>query len=483
MLCLLWAIGPHRAQAQGQQGSGTPYSAYGFGTLINSPQVEQAMMGGTGVALSDPFALNIANPASYPALALTDLQTSVAIRFLRFDSDDRTAKGNRMDLLGLALAIPFGQGRWGMALGITPVSDVGYRITDQGQVSEGAVTYEYSGNGGLNRGFIGLGRTLWQSNDTLGKGTKVSFGANFNYLFGSIEEARKAYYPRGTGYYNTNVVSELNVYDPMVGIGLQWTSDLLSKARMQQRRDARRKHLAAVDERKEQEWLDQGKDPGKRNAVRMPKAEAEAWRFRFGFTADLPTNLRADYDLTATNFVYTNAGAEATVDTAYIVGGSVGEVHLPLQAGIGFTVFNSRWTMTAEYRVRDWSQLRVNVEGYDQRSTLRTSSTTALGFSFRPAGDGNGSFGERIIYRAGLRYTDDYLVVAGAPLSEFGMSLGFSLPVMMNTTRSRINFGTELGERGTGTGGSVRERFAAVFIGISITPDLREQWFKKRRIE
>jgi hypothetical protein len=53
----------------------------------------------------------------------------------------------------------------------------------------------------------------------------------------------------------------------------------------------------------------------------------------------------------------------------------------------------------------------------------------------------------------------------------------------MNTTRSRINFGTELGERGTGTNGNVRERFAAVFIGISITPDLREQWFKKRRIE
>lgn len=482
-VCLLMAAPQLELRAQGQQGSGNPYSAYGFGTLLSSQQVEQASMGGTGIALADPYGLNIANPASYPTLALTNFQTAAAIRFLRFDSEDRSVSGNRLDLLGLSIGVPFGRGRWGMAFGITPVSDVGYLIKDSEQVLEGPVTYLYQGDGGLNRGYIGLGRTLWQSNDTLNKGTKITFGANFNYLFGTIEEGRKAFYPAGRGYYNTNVTSELGLNGAVFGLGLQWTGDLIGKPRMQERRAAKVKHLTAVDQRKEQEWLDAGKDPGKRRAVRLPKREVEAWRFRLGATADVPADLRAAYDLTATSFSLSNAGVEFVLDTAWAVDGSTGTVTLPLQWGAGFTVYNSRWTFTGEYRQRDWSDLRINVEGYEQRSVLRTSSTAAVGFSYQPSGGGNGSFGDRVTYRAGFRYTDDYLVVAGTPLSEVGISLGASLPVMFNTTRSRLTFGVELGERGTNTGDNIRERFAAILIGISITPDFREQWFKKRRID
>jgi hypothetical protein len=78
---------------------------------------------------------------------------------------------------------------------------------------------------------------------------------------------------------------------------------------------------------------------------------------------------------------------------------------------------------------------------------------------------------------------EDYLVVKNTQLDEIGMSFGMSLPVMGSSTRSRLNIGAELGERGSLENGLLRERFADVYIGISITPDLREQWFKKRRIE
>ena len=331
-VCLLMAVLPMELRGQGQQGSGNPYSAYGFGTLLSSQQVEQASMGGTGIALADPYGLNIANPASYPTLVLTNFQTAAAIRFLRFDSEDRSVSGNRLDLLGLSIGVPFGSGRWGLAFGITPVSDVGYLIKDSEQVLEGPVTYLYQGDGGLNRGYIGLGRTLWQSNDTLNKGTKISFGANFNYLFGTIEEGRKAFYPAGRGYYNTNVTSELGLNGSVFGLGLQWTGDLIGKPRMQERRTAKVKHLTAVDQRKEQEWLDAGKDPGKRRAVRLPKRDVEAWRFRLGATADVPADLRAEYDLTmkftASNgvlrgFVFDGAGNEIVNQT------------LPLPAGFG----------------------------------------------------------------------------------------------------------------------------------------------------
>ena len=62
-------------------------------------------------------------------------------------------------------------------------------------------------------------------------------------------------------------------------------------------------------------------------------------------------------------------------------------------------------------------------------------------------------------------------------------STGVSLPIMGSSTRSRLNFGAELGERGTTDNGLIRERFASIFVGITITPDGREFWFRKRRIE
>jgi hypothetical protein len=58
-----------------------------------------------------------------------------------------------------------------------------------------------------------------------------------------------------------------------------------------------------------------------------------------------------------------------------------------------------------------------------------------------------------------------------------------SLPLMANTTRSRLNIGGEFGERGTLENGLLRERYATLLVGITITPDLREGWFKKRRID
>jgi hypothetical protein len=49
-------------------------------------------------------------------------------------------------------------------------------------------------------------------------------------------------------------------------------------------------------------------------------------------------------------------------------------------------------------------------------------------------------------------------------------------------SRSRINFGTDLGQRGLDTN-AITERYADVYIGFTLTPDQREPWFKKSRIE
>ncbi len=198
-------------KAQGQQGSGSPYSAYGFGELVGSTQVTQSLMGGTGVALADPFSVSQVNPASYTGLLHTCFEVGVAMRNRLYETEAVSTKGRRTDLLGLTVGVPFGKGKWGLALGVNPVSNVGYKLTDEGSVPEGTVRYEYTGTGGLNRAFLGFGHTLWQSNDTLNKGGKLTIGANINYLFGAVEESRKAFYPSGSGYYNSTATATLVV--------------------------------------------------------------------------------------------------------------------------------------------------------------------------------------------------------------------------------------------------------------------------------
>lgn len=444
-MAVLLLLTPLVAAAQGQQGSGSPYSAYGLGELMGSTQVAQATMGGLGVAVMDPASVISANPASYVTLQRTCFETGVVVRSSKFAASDAESRGRRTDMLGLSLGIPFGQGRWGMALGVTPLSSVGYRITDTGSLPNegGTVTYRYTGDGGLNKAFVGAGLIVAQKRDTLNNGYRLSVGANVGYVFGTIEEARKAVYPISSGYYNTSVISSLVLRDPIFNAGVQFQGDL----------------------------------------KRRINREAQGLRYLVGVAMDVPSNIGARRTDVITNYAVSGSGVEVPFDTVFYADGQKGTLSLPLGLGVGYTVYNAHWSVSAEVKRRDWRDLRVKVEGYDLPTTLASNTTYIIGGSYRAAKEVGGSFWQRTIYRAGFRYNNDYLVVGGKQLHEMALSAGVSLPLMGSSTRSRINIGTELGERGTTDNGLIRERFASLYVGITITPDGREFWFKKRRIE
>jgi len=412
---------------------------------MGSNQVAQATMGGLGVAVMDPASVISANPASYVTLQRTCFETGVVMRSSKFATSGMESTGRRTDILGFSLGIPFGKGRWGMALGMSPVSNVGYRITDSGLLPNdgGTVTYNYTGDGGLNKAYVGAGFIVAQKRDTLNNGYRLSVGANVGYVFGTIEETRKAVYPIASSFYNTSVVSSLVMRDPVFNAGVQFQGDLRRR----------------VDR------------------------EDRGLRYLVGLSAELPSNLSARRTDLITNYGVSGSGVELPFDTVFYADGRKGKLMLPLGVGLGFTVYDLHWSVSAEVKQRDWRDLSVNVEGYDLPTTLASNTTYILGASYRPANEAGGSFWERIIYRAGFRYNNDYLVVGGEQLHEMALSTGVSLPIMGTSTRSRLNFGAELGERGTTDNGLIRERFASVFVGITITPDGREFWFRKRRIE
>ncbi|MCB0764047.1 MAG: hypothetical protein KDB84_05030 [Flavobacteriales bacterium] len=481
---LLTAIPVSGLRAQGQQGSGSPYSAYGFGDVFNSPQVSLALMGVSGVALADPYSSSQINPASYVGLERPVFEAGGVGRFLRYEEGGNVRNGQRTDLLGLSIGVPFARNKWGFGFGLNPVSDVGYRITSsQSLASGGEVTYQYSGNGGLNRAYIGLGHTVWQTNDTLDRGNKLTIGANLNYLFGSVQELRKAYFPRSDGYYNTSASSDLIVRSPVAGIGVQFTGDLVPVEKVAATMEARRAERLEKNRRREEDWINEGRDPKEYKPLKVHNRPAEALRYRLGAAAELPAAARAKHTGLVSTFILGATGVEFPIDTAWYTEGARGSVDLPASYSVGAAVHNSRWTLTAEYRYQDWSGLEFRVEGYDQRTALGARTVGSLGASFRPSGRFTGSFWTRNTYRAGLRYSTDYRFVAGEQLREYGVSMGASFPLMMISTRSRFNVGVEYTKRGDAAGELLQESGVNLYLGVSITPEVWDQWFKKRRID
>lgn len=442
---LLLLLVPARLVGQGQQGSGSPYSAYGFGEFVSSTPVAQALMGGLGVAAVDPASTVSANPASYPTLFRTTFEMGLGVRSSAMATSTTTRTGRRTDLMGLSFGVPFANGRWGIGLVVKPVTKVNYLLRESSPLpnASGAATFTYTGEGGLSQALFGVGAVASQKHDSLANGHRLSVGANVGYLFGNIETSRTASFPSGQGFYATRIDSRLRVQDPTVDLGVQYQSTL----------------------RKRRTKEDQG------------------LYYLAGVTAELPMYVSARRSEVVNTFGYNAGGVEVPLDTSYHADAQAGRWGMPLGLSAGFTVYDEHWILGVEYRQRDWATLTTSDPIHRPTGQLAAQSTFIVGASFRASNEVVGPLWERVVYRVGLRLNNDYVRVGGTQLQNRVATLGLSIPLMANITRSRLNIGGEFGERGTLDNGLIRERHATLLIGVSITPDLREGWFKKRRID
>lgn len=438
---LLLADAGVSARAQG--GTDSPYSAYGFGDLVSTSQVSQALMGGTGVAFTEPFSVVLGNPASYTGLYRPVFEANVAARSTRFSSSAGNVQRKDAGLSGFSIGVPFARGRWGMALGLAPYSDVGYTTTQQRSFDGGDIKYQYVGSGGLDRAFFGLGRVLHQQRaDSVGNlGTRMSVGANFDFLFGSIEQTRDAIYPAGAEFSSTRAFSTLVLRAPTADLGLLWQGDL----------------------------------------TKRKVKDTDNWRYTVGVNVQLPTVFTARHQEFVNSYALTTNNLETFRDTIGEPVDTRGTVDVPVGFGVGASVQSERWMFTAEVRARDWSGTKVDVNGYGLPAPLRNAMSYAVGARFKPANEG-GLF-QRTIYRAGARYGNDYLEVQGRGLTRAAITGGISIPVNAVQSSSYVHIGGEVGRRGTTSDGLIEERYATLWIGITLTPWKGERWFVPPKIQ
>lgn len=79
-------------------------------------------------------------------------------------------------------------------------------------------------------------------------------------------------------------------------------------------------------------------------------------------------------------------------------------------------------------------------------------------------------------YRVGARFENTGLVLNNQTIEDFGMTFGLGFPV---GGLSKINIGVELGQLGTLDDGLVKENYANIMLGFSLS----DIWFIKRKYD
>ncbi|MGO3182630.1 MAG: hypothetical protein ACTIJ9_07340 [Aequorivita sp.] len=172
-----------------QEGTTSPYSYYGIGSIKFRGTVENRTMGGLSV-FSDSIHLNLQNPAGYAGLRLVNYSVGASHKAVnqKNKTDSQNTSSTTLDYI--AIGIPMG--KLGMGFGLVPYTSVGYDFYSE--VENGRT--QYDGNGGLNRAFLSLGYQVTP---------EFSLGVDANYNFGKIENT--AITQKSDVQYGTRVIN------------------------------------------------------------------------------------------------------------------------------------------------------------------------------------------------------------------------------------------------------------------------------------
>ena len=120
--------------AYAQEGTASPYSFYGIGSLKFKGTVENRSMGGLSI-YTDSIHINLRNPASYAGNNLAILNNqSRPVKFtvggsyssinLESNSSSDNASSSTFDYLAISIPV----GKFGFGFGLLPYTSVGYKL-------------------------------------------------------------------------------------------------------------------------------------------------------------------------------------------------------------------------------------------------------------------------------------------------------------------------------------------------------------------
>ena len=462
-------------------------------------------MGGLSYGLHMPFNINFSNPASYTDLLLTTFELGANATFLELKNTVGKGQADDVSFGYFSLGFPVKMKKWGMSLGLLPYSNVGYTITQEGVNEVGDKrNLLFTGEGGLNQFYLGNAVAL-------GKG--YTAGVNASFMFGTINQQRRLYYPDG-GYRNARITEENVVNDFYFTFGLQKTFDSLVLAKsdslvMFEKDEARLNDSIAVlnkailDLRKDSVSLNpslviEGVDSQKVGVRRdkmmgiitslaeqqrrldslsnlvVKRKQRSGWSLTLGLTGAPSMHLRGKRSSLVESYGLTPVGNEYVYDTILNEQSRSGRLVMPLSLGFGFAMKKgSKWLAGADFSMQNWQDYSF----FGQSDSLANSWRVAVGGQFVPNDRSIKSYLALINYRLGFHYEQTYLNLNGSQLSQIGVSMGLGIPVKRSA--SMIHVSVEAGKRGTTSNKLVEENYIKCSLGFT----LNDRWFVKTKID
>ncbi|MFH0864681.1 MAG: hypothetical protein V1904_00700 [Bacteroidota bacterium] len=407
------------AAAYPQTRVNSPYTRYGIGDLLNSKYIRNISMGGISFGYRSPYSVNYSNPASYTAFDTLSFmfESGVNSSFTQMKSSTQEQLSNYTSLSYLVFGFPVTKW-WGASIGLLPYSSVGYNIIDTENLENvGLLNYYYEGAGGFNQFYVGNAIRI----------KNFSVGCNASLLFGSLDKICSVTLPDSTDFLSAKMRYSTVTNDFLFNYGLQYQKKLGSKIKM----------VA-------------------------------------GLAFNTTTNLNSKQDTLAYRYFYSETYGETIKDTIINSIDNKGTITLPQSIGAGATFgFGYKWLVGADYQVQNWK----NYKAFGESDLLENSMQASIGMEFTPNYAATTQRWKRAHYRMGFRYNQTYLKLHDTQLDEIGISFGLGLP--LKKSKTTMNLGFEIGQRGTTDNNLIKERFARVIFSLSV----HEFWFIKRRFD
>ncbi|MEI6890153.1 MAG: hypothetical protein ACOYM0_09825 [Bacteroidales bacterium] len=396
----------------------SPYSRYGLGDLSGNNNAWNFSLGQTGIALRSPSHINYTNPASYGAFDSLSFvfEGGFSAESVRLTSRFQSTSRSYASLGYLSFGFPITKW-WKTALGLVPFSDVGYNVlSTEESPSAGTILTLYSGSGGINRFFWGNAFNITKD---------LSVGVNVSYLFGNATRESVVVFFDSLHSMDYKIDNYVTTGDFYFNFGAQYRIRLKSD-----------KSIIL-------------------GAVFAPN-----------------TNLTAHASALAQTYLISNTGVEYPKDTIAVVNAYKGSILLPWTAGGGITFQKTdKFLITVDYRYQNWK----SYQAFGSSDSLANSYQFSVGGEIIPNADNYGNYLARVRYRLGFFFDRTYLQLRGRQLNEYGISLGFGLP--LRGMKTMMNIGGQFGARGTVQGDLIRETYFKFVLGFSIY----EHWFHKRK--
>lgn len=384
-------------------------------------------LGGTSLGIRSSSFVNHSNPASYTSFDTTSFVFEGGVYFQSATLKTTTAsqKSTYSSIGPVLFGFPVTK-RIKASFGLMPYSSVGYKINEQKSVpisvSPDSVTIAsntYDGNGGINTAYLGFGYYISHN---------LSIGVNADFLFGTIKRNSTSNFselPYAQTFRQTN---SIKVNDFNFNFGLQYTAMLGKKT-----------HLT------------------------------------LGFVYTPALNIKASNDSLA------NMVSAANPETVlYEVSQSStlnGKLKMPKSIGGGFSVEkDDKWLIAGDVYWQNWEKFNM----FGKNDSLKNSLRASLGVQLIPNATDFNSYFKRVRYRFGVAMNNTYLQLNGKQLTDFGVSFGAGFPVrksQSDASKAIINFGLEIGKRGTTDLNLLKEDYVRFTLSMS----LYDFWFRKQK--